>query len=40
MKILMYSILDTERPYVEAWVNKTGHQVKMGYVRIIGVNSK
>lgn len=29
MKILMYSILDTERPYVEAWVNKTGHQVKM-----------
>ena len=29
MKLIMYSVRDAEKPYVEAWTKKTGNDVKM-----------
>ena len=29
MKLIMYSVRDAEKPYIEAWAKKTGNDVKM-----------
>src|SRR5699024_11497107 len=29
MKLIMYSVRDTEKPYIEAWAKKTDNDVKM-----------
>lgn len=29
MKLIMYSVRDAEKPYIEAWEKKTGNDVKM-----------
>lgn len=28
MKLIMYSVRDAEKPYIDAWAKKTGHEVK------------